>query len=89
MVALRWWSWLLTDSLWCPGPCAAAPHRKVDQAIQAFKPYLFEIADMGESRSLNDSKLLKLIGENSLLYTDVVTKLGLLDTSDTAWRNDK
>ena len=33
--------------------------------------------------------LLRMIGESSLLHTDVVYKLGLLHPTDVAWRTDK
>lgn len=36
-----------------------------------------------------EDELLKLIGESSLLHTDVVYKLGLLHPTDVAWRTDK
>jgi uncharacterized Rmd1/YagE family protein len=66
-------------------------HRRVDRAIEALAPILHEIAATGRSRSVasSDRKLLRLIGENSLLYTQVVAKLGLLDTSDAAWGKDR
>jgi len=36
-----------------------------------------------------EDELLKLIGESSLLHTDVVYKLGLLHPTEVAWRTDK
>jgi uncharacterized Rmd1/YagE family protein len=66
-------------------------HRRVDRALDALAPVLHEIAATGRSRSAasSDGQLLRLIGENSLLYTQVVAKLGLLDTSDAAWGKDR
>jgi len=66
-------------------------HRRVDRALEALAPTLHEIAATGRSRSAasSDRSLLRLIGENSLLYTQVVAKLGLLDTSDAAWGKDR
>lgn len=63
--------------------------RKVDDAIHQFTPYLSKVAEEGESSDIKDKELLKLIADNSLLYTDVVTKIGLLDISQTAWTQDK
>eukprot|EP00878_Enallax_costatus_P003261 GHUV01003464.1.p1 GENE.GHUV01003464.1~~GHUV01003464.1.p1 ORF type:complete len:560 (+),score=138.66 GHUV01003464.1:1567-3246(+) len=62
---------------------------KVDDAIHQFTPYLSKVAEEGESSDIKDMELLKLIADNSLLYTDVVTKIGLLDISQTAWTQDK
>jgi hypothetical protein len=63
--------------------------RRVDSAIQQFTPYLEAVAKMGAEKDFKEAGLLQLIAENSLLYTDVVTKIGLLDISPTAWKNDK
>lgn len=38
---------------------------------------------------MKEAGLLQLIAENSLMYTDVVTKIGLLDISQTAWKQDR
>ncbi|KAF8056767.1 hypothetical protein HT031_006265 [Scenedesmus sp. PABB004] len=62
---------------------------KVDEAIRTFTPYLLEVAQTGKCSDLREGRLLQLIAENSLLYTDVVTKIGLLDISQTAWTQDK
>lgn len=64
-------------------------HSKVDEAIQNFTPYLRDVAQTGQCDTLKEARLLQLIADNSLLYTDVVTKIGLLDISPTAWANDK
>jgi hypothetical protein len=61
----------------------------VDLAIDNFKPYLDAVASSGQCDTVKEAGLLKLIAENSLLYTDVVTKIGLLDISQTAWKQDK
>eukprot|EP00879_Flechtneria_rotunda_P006798 GHRR01007142.1.p1 GENE.GHRR01007142.1~~GHRR01007142.1.p1 ORF type:complete len:430 (+),score=105.28 GHRR01007142.1:228-1517(+) len=62
---------------------------KVDQAITQFTPYLDKVAKSGQCADVREPALLKLIAENSLLYTDVVTKIGLLDISQTAWTQDR
>lgn len=64
-------------------------NRRVDKAIEVFTPVLTEIASSGRSETIKSNQLLSMIGSNSLLYTDVVSKLGLLDTTEVAWRNDK
>ncbi|GBF93827.1 hypothetical protein Rsub_06826 [Raphidocelis subcapitata] len=79
--------------------------RLVIAAIERFTPVLSEIARKGVSKlvlpglfsgigkqlrgSGGEDELLKLIGESSLLHTDVVYKLGLLHPTDVAWRTDK
>lgn len=63
--------------------------RKVDLAIQQFTPYLTKVAEQGESSDIKEAAMLKLVADNSLLYTDVVTKIGLLDISQTAWTQDR
>lgn len=76
--------------------CAVACHaalcadrRRVDSAIQQFTPYLTAVAQTGQCDTVKEAGLLQLIADNSLLYTDVVTKIGLLDISPTAWKHDK
>lgn len=69
--------------------CFCCTHRRVDLAIDNFKPYLDAVASSGQCDTVKEAGLLKLIAENSLLYTDVVTKIGLLDISQTAWKLDK
>jgi hypothetical protein len=61
----------------------------VDAAIQQFNPYLVEVARSGACDNVKEARLLQLIADNSLLYTDVVTKIGLLDISQTAWTQDR
>lgn len=63
--------------------------RRVDAAIQQFTPYLTAVAQTGACDNVKEARLLQLIADNSLLYTDVVTKFGLLDISQTAWNQDK
>lgn len=63
--------------------------RRVDNAIQQFTPYLTAVAQTGQCDTVKEAGLLQLIADNSLLYTDVVTKIGLLDMNPTAWKNDK
>lgn len=67
----------------------ALPRRRVDSAIQQFTPYLTAVAQTGQCDTVKEAGLLQLIADNSLLYTDVVTKIGLLDMNPTAWKNDK
>ncbi|WIA41726.1 hypothetical protein OEZ86_009069 [Tetradesmus obliquus] len=62
---------------------------KVDEAIQNFSPYLKEVAESGAAHRIKEKQLLQHIADNSLLYTDVVTKIGLLDVSQTAWAADR
>jgi hypothetical protein len=62
---------------------------KVDEAIQNFSPYLKEVAESGTAHRIKEKQLLQHIADNSLLYTDVVTKIGLLDISQTVWQQDK
>lgn len=62
---------------------------RVDAAIQQFTPYLTAVAQTGACDNVKEARLLQLIADNSLLYTDVVTKFGLLDISQTAWNQDK
>eukprot|EP00775_Hariotina_reticulata_P007413 gene7413-7622_t len=62
---------------------------KVDEAIQLFTPYLRDVATTGRCVNIKETRLLQLIADNSLLYTDVVTKIGLLDISQTAWGQDR
>lgn len=69
--------------------CACSACSKVDEAIRHFTPYLCEVATSGKAHTLKEGRLLQLIADNSLLYTDVVTKIGLLDISQTAWTQDK
>jgi hypothetical protein len=68
----------------CMPPCS-----KVDEAIQNFSPYLKEVAESGAAHRIKEKQLLQHIADNSLLYTDVVTKIGLLDISQTVWQQDK
>ncbi len=42
---------------------------QVDQAIEKFTPILGEIAHSGRSDTVKSTRLLQLIGSNSLLYT--------------------
>ncbi|KIZ04381.1 hypothetical protein MNEG_3575 [Monoraphidium neglectum] len=84
------------------GQSVALEHfdRRVIAAIERFTPVLSEIASKGVSKLVlpslfsgmtghHEDELLKLIGESSLLHTDVVYKLGLLHPTDVAWRTDK
>lgn len=80
------------SSMPCAVPCRAAlcvERRRVDSAIQQFTPYLTAVAQTGQCDTVKEARLLQLIADNSLLYTDVVTKIGLLDISPTAWKHDK
>jgi hypothetical protein len=47
------------------------------------------VATSGRCVNIKEARLLQLIADNSLLYTDVVTKIGLLDISQTAWGQDR
>ena len=69
--------------------CCVYVHRKVDEAIETLTPFLQDIAKDGKSKNINEPKLMQLIAVNSLLYSSMINKLGLLDTSDTAWKQDK
>lgn len=68
----------------CPPPCPppAPPPKLVLPSILSGLPR--QLAGAG-----GEDELLKLIGESSLLHTDVVYKLGLLHPTDVAWRTDK
>ncbi|KAG1677600.1 hypothetical protein FOA52_014498 [Chlamydomonas sp. UWO 241] len=81
------------------GQSAALDHytSKVDESLRDFDVILRDLADnagkpfirrpMMFSR-LRGGRLLAMIAASSLMYNKVVAKLGLLDTSRTAWESD-
>jgi hypothetical protein len=86
---VEWYGMRETPIKWS---CVAMPvdtPRKVDEAIETLTPFLQDIAKFGESKNISEPKLMQLIAVNSLLYSSMINKLGLLDTSDTAWKQDK
>jgi hypothetical protein len=67
-------------------PCITRPALLTPAAAAAA---FTQVAASGTAATLREGRLLQLIADNSLLYTDVVTRIGLLDTSQTAWAQDK
>jgi hypothetical protein len=67
-------------------PCITRPTLLTPAAAAAA---FTQVAASGTAATLREGRLLQLIADNSLLYTDVVTRIGLLDTSQTAWAQDK
>ncbi|MEW5320242.1 MAG: hypothetical protein WDW38_011327 [Sanguina aurantia] len=74
-------------------------HSKVDHYLQDFGGVLAEVAAPSQSSSplrllpfsskIRSEGLMATLCASSMLYTEVISKLGLLDTPRTAWRRDK
>lgn len=61
----------------------------IDEQMEKFAVLLQEITDTGVTSRVTSVDLIRFVGSNSLVYNDIVQKLGLLDRHEIAWRKDE
>lgn len=64
--------------------------RNVETMLERFVDMNLEMHKTGSlSASIGKDELLKLVAQNNLILTDIITKLGLLDYHDVAWKTSQ
>lgn len=62
--------------------------RQVDKTLRTFKDMNREMQRTGTFKPVaTKEELLQMVAHNNLLFTDIISKLGIMERFDIAWKN--
>ena len=65
------------------------PYRQVDHMLKVFEEMNVEMERTGSFRpAARKEELLQMVAKNNLLFTDIISKLGIMERFDVAWKNN-